>query len=84
MRSARPTRLAVRLRDRTPAVVGSLLAKRGEGAEMDVIRGSAGFLLAAHPKLIVEFADDEAVAKTRALLPGYRFEHLGASRWLLT
>ena len=55
-----------------------------EGAELDVIRGGVDFLLEACPKLIVEFSDDEAAAKARALLPGYRVERLGPRQWLLT
>jgi FkbM family methyltransferase len=54
-----------------------------EGAEVDVLRG--GFQLTAkqHPKLLVEFHDEQLLASARELLPGYVFRPVDVNHWLL-
>ena len=54
-----------------------------EGVELDVLRGGKELLSGVRPALLVEFTTTELVEQARALLPGYRFEHLDGNHWLL-
>jgi FkbM family methyltransferase len=54
-----------------------------EGAELDVLGGGLALIAKQHPKLLVEFHDEQLLAVARELLPGYDFRLLDVNHWLL-
>jgi FkbM family methyltransferase len=54
-----------------------------EGAEVDVLRGGLELTAKQHPKLLVEFHDEQLLAAGRELLPGYDFRPVDVNHWLL-
>lgn len=54
-----------------------------EGLELEVLRGGVALLAVHHPKVLVEFSDDDLVREAQRLLPDYAFQLVGQNHWLL-
>jgi FkbM family methyltransferase len=54
-----------------------------EGAELSVLQGGCRLLRHQHPVVIVEFMNEDVLAKAKRLLPDFEFTLLGKNHWLL-